>query len=343
MLLIRGILLRSDPISISREFILQLMACHVKECIPFLAEDCTFAGPFATTTGSGKSAIVDFCIKAQPLLAQLEFAIDSNASIYRDAHTCVTLVCARVLRQDKPDINGRATLVWRLTARGPKLVHLHISAPVLEHTSEGIREFFVKDSRNTRLASLLPEEKPLILKDSDSVTHVVVPRSVLYLEAQHQYVSVCQRTERFRIRDSLTDLLSRFPGYFVRVHRSYAVNVLYVSYISREEIQLGDFEKIPIPLKQSARIREKVLSVLNETLSAAHAESKDTGGLDVSGSTPPPTYFCLRRFLSVKPTSATAPLPLRSDGRRARVPVHPEAPGLPAHVSLPQASCPQDV
>jgi len=291
MLRIRGSLLRSDPTSISREFILQLMACHVKECIPFLAEDCTFAGPFAAATGSGKSAIVDFCIKAQPLLAQLEFAIDSNASIYRDTHTCVTLVCARVLRQDKPDINGRATLVWRLTARGPKLVHLHISAPVLEHTSEGIREFFVKDSRNMHPASLLPEEKPLILKDSDNVTHVVVPRSVLYLEAQHQYVCVCQRTERFRIRNSLTDLLSRFPGYFVRVHRSYAVNVLYVSKVSREEIQLGDFEKVPIPLKQSAQIREKVLSVLNDTLAAAHAESQDATSTLSQGAPPPPNIL----------------------------------------------------
>lgn len=300
MLRIRGSLLRSDPTSISREFILQLMACHVKECIPFLAEDCTFAGPFAAATGSGKSAIVDFCIKAQPLLAQLEFAIDSNASIYRDTHTCVTLVCARVLRQDKPDINGRATLVWRLTARGPKLVHLHISAPVLEHTSEGIREFFVKDSRNMHPASLLPEEKPLILKDSDNVTHVVVPRSVLYLEAQHQYVCVCQRTERFRIRNSLTDLLSRFPGYFVRVHRSYAVNVLYVSKVSREEIQLGDFEKVPIPLKQSAQIREKVLSVLNDTLAAAHAESQDATSTLSQGAPPPRTYFRLRRCLWVK-------------------------------------------
>lgn len=290
MLRIRGSLLRSDPTSISREFILQLMACHVKECIPFLAEDCTFAGPFAAATGSGKSAIVDFCVKAQPLLAQLEFAIDSNSSIYRDTHTCVTLVCARVLRQDKSDINGRATLIWRLTARGPKLVHLHISAPVLEHTSEGIREFFVKDSRNMQPVSLMPEERPLILKDSDGVTHVVVPRSVLYLEAQHQYVCVCQKTERFRIRDSLTDLLSRFPGYFVRVHRSYAVNVLYVSKVSREEIQLGDFEKVPIPLKQSAQIREKVLSVLNDTLAAAHAESQDATST-LSQGAPPPDIF----------------------------------------------------
>lgn len=286
MLRIRGSLLRSDPTSISREFILQLMACHVKECIPFLAEDCTFAGPFAAAPGSGKSAIVDFCVKAQPLLAQLEYAIDSNSSIYRDTHTCVTLVCARVLRQDKPDINGRATLIWRLTAQGPKLVHLHISAPVLEHTSEGIREFFVKDSRNMQPVSLLPEEKPLILKDSDSVTHVVAPRSVLYLEAQHQYVCVCQKTERFRIRDSLTNLLSRFPGYFVRVHRSYAVNVLYVSKVSREEIQLGDFEKVPIPLKQSAQIREKVLSVLNDTLAAAHAESQDATSTLPQGAPP---------------------------------------------------------
>ncbi len=287
MLRIRGSLLRSDPTSISREFILQLMACHVKECIPFLAEDCTFAGPFAAATGSGKSAIVDFCVKAQPLLAQLEYAIDSNSSIYRDTHTCVTLVCARVLRQDKPDINGRATLIWRLTAQGPKLVHLHISAPVLEHTSEGIREFFVKDSRNMQPVSLLPEERPLILKDSDSVTHVVVPRSVLYLEAQHQYVCVCQKTERFRIRDSLTNLLSRFPDYFVRVHRSYAVNVLYVSKVSREEVQLGDFEKVPIPLKQSAQIREKVLSVLNDTLAAAHAESQDATSTLSQGAPPP--------------------------------------------------------
>ena len=73
----------------------------------------------------------------------------------------------------------------------------------------------------------------------------------------------------------------------MRVHRSYAVNVLYVSKVSREEIQLGDFEKVPIPLKQSAQIREKVLSVLNDTLAAAHAESQDATSTLSQGGTPP--------------------------------------------------------
>lgn len=279
-------MLKSDPISTSREFILQLMACHVKDCIPYLAEDFTFAGPFAAMTGSGKSTIVDFCIKAQPLLAQLEFAIDSNASIYRDTHTCVTLICARVLRKDRPDINGRATLIWRLTVNGPKLVHLHISAPVLEHTADGIHEFFVRDSRTISHAALLPDEKPLILKDANGVTHVVAPRTVLYLEAQHQYAIVWQKAERFRIRGSLTDLLSRFPSYFVRVHRSYAVNVLYVTQIDREEIVLGDYGKVPLPLKQAAQMREKVLTILNDTVSYQNDEQDAEAALSASGSTP---------------------------------------------------------
>lgn len=288
-------MLSSDPISISREFMLQLMACHVKDCIPYLAEDFTFADPFAAMTGSGKSTIVDFCIKAQPLLAQLEFAIDSNSSIYRDTHTCVTLICARVLRKDQHDINARATLIWRLTLTGPKLVHLHISAPVLEHTADGIHEFFVRDSRTVHPTALLPEEKPLILKDADGVMHVVAPRSVLYLEAQHQYVSVCQRMERFRIRGSLTELLQRFPRYFVRVHRSYAVNVLYVREISREEIKLGDLASVPLPLKQAAQMREKVLSVLNDTLASVGVGLDSADQETLSVRTPPPTDFRCRR------------------------------------------------
>ena len=57
-------------------------------------------------------------------------------------------------------------------------------------------------------------------------------------------------------------MLRDFPDYFVRVHRSYAINVLHVEQISRREIRLAGGSRIPIPERRSKSVREEVLDAM---------------------------------------------------------------------------------
>ena len=85
---------------------------------------------------------------------------------------------------------------------------------------------------------------------------------VLYLESRHQYTIVHLPRRQIRARVALSELLRDFPDYFVRVHRSYAINVLHVEQISRREIRMAGGSHIPIPERRSKSVREEVLDAM---------------------------------------------------------------------------------
>jgi two-component system, response regulator PdtaR len=69
---------------------------------------------------------------------------------------------------------------------------------------------------------------------------------ILFAEADNNYVNLHTRSQKFVVRLSLADLVERlhFPR-FVRIHRSFAVNLDEISSFDDQEIKIGTYE-IPI-------------------------------------------------------------------------------------------------
>ncbi|HUW04903.1 MAG TPA: response regulator transcription factor [Williamwhitmania sp.] len=78
---------------------------------------------------------------------------------------------------------------------------------------------------------------------------------VVFLRSKHVYVEIITEEGAVHIiRSSLTDLLTRFPKNFARVHRSYAVNLDIIQKININEIVLSN-ETIPL----SKEYRKEIL------------------------------------------------------------------------------------
>lgn len=97
---------------------------------------------------------------------------------------------------------------------------------------------------------------------ADRMLHRLPLKDIVYIEALENYVMITTLSERITTRSTLKDLLSQLPEKeFMRVHKSYAVNLRHISSIS----STGIFMKgIPRDIPLSRSFREPLSSALKE-------------------------------------------------------------------------------
>jgi DNA-binding LytR/AlgR family response regulator len=83
---------------------------------------------------------------------------------------------------------------------------------------------------------------------------------VIYFEGYGEYVKVITISKTYLVRDSLTDFENKFsPGHFIRIHKSYIVNIHKITGFSTIQVILKTTQ-LPI----GRMYREKVMSTLRE-------------------------------------------------------------------------------
>lgn len=278
-----------DSISITKDFISFFWIGDMNACRSILADDFTFVGPFVHNAGQGIAPFMDFRMRVGILLEHLSYETESVQIIYGDTHTAITLASIDV-RQGKSHVATlRFTFIWRITVKGFRLAHLHMSIPIQLQAD-------AYHNPASDLVSIAPtlsaDTKPVFMKDSSGKTHLVNLGETTYLEAQHQYTMVNTAPEPFRVRESLTSVMGRFPSYFVRVHRSYVVNAFLVASVSKDVITMKNGDEVPVPAKRAAAVRKLILDTISESLMSTRSErdaaSSDSDGERGQGKTPPP-------------------------------------------------------
>lgn len=83
---------------------------------------------------------------------------------------------------------------------------------------------------------------------------------ILFLQSDHVYVEVYTTGNRkFLIRNSLTELINKLDNQFIRVHRSFIVNLTHMEAIKGNVIEMVNEFKVPI----SKQYKNELLSKLN--------------------------------------------------------------------------------
>lgn len=271
-------------------------------CMGLLADDFLFVGPFEGTLGLDSSEFMKLRIRMQGSFRHLEYELSSCELTYRDDNTTMGVAIALVSGNAMRTIRLVSVLVWEAFDVDERLACLYTYVPM----DIGFRDAGHRRPSYTGLALAghpTHSQRLLALRDNRGRNHVVDPADVGYLEARHQYCLVHTAPEPFRVRDSLTSTLGRFPSYFVRVHRSYAVNALMVSSIGRDDVSLSNGEKVPIPARHAAAVRDLVLSAISDALSKPDP-GKDTLGGDAAAGGGRPE---LRTTAPVKPKRPANP------------------------------------
>ncbi len=88
--------------------------------------------------------------------------------------------------------------------------------------------------------------------------HRLEPEQVFFLEADHVYTRVVMADREILMRKSLNDIIELLPSkQFLRVHRSFIVNLKHIKQVSISHIKVND-QKIPI----GKTFRKDVLKVI---------------------------------------------------------------------------------
>jgi len=158
----------------------------------------------------------------------------------------------------------RCTFTWELIDGEPKIRHIHVSNPIGEmKIAEGQR--FLNEMG--RMARKYMEDKildlssqPISIEGIDGGTHFIQTANIMYAEARASYCDLIMKTgDVISAKCSLTDFEKMADPYFVRVHRSYIVNIRYLSQIQPFEVVMQNKARIPVPEKRFTEIREYIM------------------------------------------------------------------------------------
>lgn len=100
----------------------------------------------------------------------------------------------------------------------------------------------------------LKKTLPLNLKGKTVLVH---PTDILFLERQKHITLINVTNEKIQSSQKLDEFLERLPSYFIRCHRSYAVNMQCVKEIKRDEFILNDKTIIPISRAFQKQVHEQ--------------------------------------------------------------------------------------
>lgn len=92
---------------------------------------------------------------------------------------------------------------------------------------------------------------------SGTLLHKVFWKDILFLEKDENYVIYHTKEKRILSRQTLNDLEAAFPNYFARVHKSYAVSLLHIEHLSRDNIKIGKYN-LPIGRTYKASFLERL-------------------------------------------------------------------------------------
>lgn len=89
-------------------------------------------------------------------------------------------------------------------------------------------------------AQELPQEEPIWFELISERKRLKVDlRKLLYIESQNERCELIMEEERLITRERISQLESRLPKGYLRIHRSYIINPLKAEAISKQEVLIG--------------------------------------------------------------------------------------------------------
>jgi len=175
------------------------------------------------------------------------------------------------LDYDLPGMNGEDIL--QCLPKGVKVIMITSNAQFApESYSYEVVDFIVKPIEFSRffkaVQKLLPtEETPtkstteeaIFVKDGNSFVRIE-PSKLLYLKSDSNYVQFVTENKKILGLANLKDLEKKLPNQFLRVHRSYIVNLSKVDRIDHQDIEIGD-TLIPISNSYKATVLSKLKTI----------------------------------------------------------------------------------
>lgn len=101
-----------------------------------------------------------------------------------------------------------------------------------------------------------PEEAAYTIVDVDGEPTRLNLEDILYVEANRGEVTVVLENQELTLKMTLTDFQKSLDERFISPHRSYLVNLEYVSRLLKKDVQLSNGENIPLSRRRSKEVQK---------------------------------------------------------------------------------------
>ncbi len=95
----------------------------------------------------------------------------------------------------------------------------------------------------------------LQVRDAEGTTHWLLPESVIFVKAAHQYTDIYCDDRRLRVHATFKSVVEQLGDAVVPVHRSYAVNPHHVVRLEGTSLYLATGSYVPVPQNSIGKVR----------------------------------------------------------------------------------------
>lgn len=177
---------------------------------------------------------------------------------------------------DMPELNGlelagilgsKSTMVFTTAFReyGPEAYALSAADYLLKPI--GYDRFLsciqkVRLLKRTQLLPLAPEVHFFVKSGNKGHLHKIIPAEVVYIEAALNYMHINSATEKISTHMNITEIQALLPtNQFVRVHKSFIVNIYRIKSFDQAIIKMDDQSAIPL----GRAFRTSFLAIIQRT------------------------------------------------------------------------------
>ena len=100
----------------------------------------------------------------------------------------------------------------------------------------------------------------IFVKEKGALVKVVL-EDIVYIKSSHIYIEiVLKNKQKYIVRFSLNEIKDKFPSNFIRIHRGFIINSVYLTQINNSSLKVGD-DILPIGKTYKQNILNQISSI----------------------------------------------------------------------------------
>ena len=206
---------------------------------------------------SSKVSSVEYCIASENALDGLNLLTSQAFDVL-------------FLDYNMPDIDGKSLLEMKRDDAYVVMITSHENFAVESYNYPQIVDFIVKpisfdrfyraikriENLSRQVDSSTDYPETLFVKDGKKLVQVHLEQ-LQYIKSESNYVMLHMEDKKIMSLITMKELESKLPPNFIRIHRSYIVNLKYLDFISPDELSVQGLT-IPIGAKYKTTLKEAV-------------------------------------------------------------------------------------
>lgn len=176
-----------------------------------------------------------------------------------------------LLDVDMPDMTGlEVARSIRKECWGPVIIY------ITNYVQYAVEAFEVNAYRyipKSMLEEKLPEALAALIAQTEQVEEEVykiergyqferIPyQEIYYLKKEEKYVQIIHKRGKSRVRKTLVEIMAELKdsNYFIKIDRSYVVNILHVMSLKNQQILLRDGSTLPVSKPRLVQVKREIL------------------------------------------------------------------------------------